>query len=213
MHASGGPKPKASFKPMDVRARRQDAVLEIQVAAEQLHSIRRRYNGMAEDKEVLAAWRTKLMQKFEGGQDRARAAVKEAEDVFTGWVNTSEALGEVTAKLGLAGPGRTRPPSLTSHHAQSYSDAWAGFEALRYLLGLNDPVTTGRWATLSEKELTADPPVWQREILSSNHYGSPDRIKLRNIELLERRRGEVISSFEIPADMTPNEARNEQLHG
>ncbi|MFJ9521061.1 hypothetical protein ACIRPK_22765 [Kitasatospora sp. NPDC101801] len=207
-HADGGPKPKGVFKPADITGRRHDAALAIQAALENMQTLRSRYERLESDRAILIEWRGTLISRVDGTQEKAQTAINAAESAFAEWTGTSDTLARITAKLGLSGMADGGTPIISSGHSKIFREAWEAFPKLAQAVGTNDVVASGRWATMTEKELTAVPSLWQREILSYNRIGSEDRARLLRIELAERRRGEVISSFEIPADMTAEQARN-----
>ncbi|MEV4433313.1 hypothetical protein [Streptomyces sp. NPDC049585] len=206
-HAAGGPKPRGTFKPVDVQGQRQDALFEITAAAETARRARAQYDELGNDPVVLAEWREALLAKFNGMQDRARDAVQTAELAFKEWARTNGTLSEVTVRLGLAGTPDGRRPPMGKHNSRSYWEAYDAFPVIDRVLNTTHVIASGRWATMTEEDLTASPPLWQRELWSYNSIGSREYHKLGRLELKERQQGVNVSSFKVPADITAEEAQ------
>ncbi|MFH8344652.1 hypothetical protein [Streptomyces sp. NPDC018045] len=203
-----GPKPKGAYKRMDIEARRADALLECEARVKLVESARHEYRQLLKETGVIEETRERLLTKFDGLQAKALEAVTAAETAFNTWIRVSNSLGQVTADLGLGGGPKGHAPSIDKERLGWFYEAHETWAKLYRVLGTNDPVASGRWATMSREELLADPPVWQREILARNHPRSQDRARLRRIELKERAEGRLISALEVPADMSPAEAKD-----
>lgn len=205
--AGDGPKPKGAYKPADLAARRADILLECEARVELVAEARSAYDRLLQNREVLEETRAALVARFDGLQERAMAEATAAENTFRTWARTRAALAKVTADLGLAGGPDGLTPRLDKNDRRWLEEANDAWPAITRVLGSNDPLLSGRWAAMSREELTASPPVWAREILARNHPGSDDRRRLRRIELRERAEGRVVSALEVPADMSPEEAK------
>lgn len=202
-----GPKPKP-YKPQDVAARRADELLRCAALVDMALEARGTYARLLTDRTVMEETRAALVAKFDGLQSQAQEAVASAEAAFSGWVATSDHLGQITAALGLGGGPEGVAPRIDNERLRWFSEAQDAWPVLNRVLGTNDPVASGRWAAMTVEELKATPPVWQRERLARNHPGSQDRRDLRRIELKERAAGRVVSALEVSADMTEAEARD-----
>ncbi|MFG3498646.1 hypothetical protein [Streptomyces sp. NPDC047928] len=202
-----GPKPKP-YKPQDAAARRADELLRCSALVDLALEAMGTYSQLLEDRTVMEEARAALVAKFDGLQAQAREAMASAEAAFSDWGTTSDHLGQITAALGLGGGPTGVVPRIDNERFRWFSEAQDAWPVLNRVLGTNDPVASGRWATMTVEELTATPPVWQRERLARNHPGSQDRRDLRRIELRERAAGRLVSALEVPADMTAAEARD-----
>ncbi|MFF4697259.1 hypothetical protein [Streptomyces chattanoogensis] len=208
-HLAGeGPKPKGAYKPMDVDARRADALLACQARADLAFGARGQYDQVLKDPKVLEETRAALVAKFDGLQDKTREAVAKAEAAFHTWIRVMNDLAQVTLDLDLGRDQDGMAPPTDSDHRRWFDQAHEAWANLNRLLGSNHPVATGRWAAMSREELEAKPPVWARELLSLNLPWSSDRKRLRRVELLERAEGRVVTTLEVPADMSPAEAKD-----
>ncbi|MGK5533484.1 hypothetical protein [Streptomyces sp. URMC 129] len=208
-HARGGPKPKP-FKPVDYDTMRLDKAYEIEAAISVADQARYAYRTLAKDPEMLREWRAALLAEFEGAQERARQKFIAAENAYSSWRITIWRLGMVTRQLNK------NVYSPTGRDFQRFrEETQRGWDALRRAVNTVDPVESGRWAAMSDAELTANPPMWERERMSRDHPSSDAYLELQAIELRERSAGEVISSFIVPASMKPETARKlrPSVHG
>lgn len=202
-----GPKPKGTYKPMDVAARRADNLLECAARVDLALTASSTYGQLLTEREVMEETRAALVARFDGLQDKTREAVSAAQSAFYTWLYVRDNLCQVTADLGLAGGPNGASPSMGKEQRRWFSEAQDGWENLDKLLGSNHPIGSGRWAAMSREELEATPPVWAREVLMLNHPWSAERKQVRRVEMKERAEGRVVSALEVPADMSPAEAR------
>ncbi|MEU0845341.1 hypothetical protein ABZ370_38555 [Streptomyces sp. NPDC005962] len=202
-HARGGPKPKA-YKPVDYQAMRKDKAFEIEAARSVAEHARRAYRQLADDPEMLREWRTSLLARFEGMQEEAKIHLEAARQTFKSWRGTINFLGMTAQKLGFTGQRGAPPNGEFYRYITEVENAW---DSLFRVVNTNDPVHSGRWVTMTEEQLSVHPPMWERERMSLGYFDGEERCKLRSTELRERREGKVISSYEVPAGMTPEAAR------
>ncbi|MFB7643685.1 hypothetical protein ACFC0S_36160 [Streptomyces sp. NPDC056084] len=202
-----GPKPRGTYKPMDVAARRADALLECAARVELALGASSFYDQLLAERDVTEETRTVLLSKFDGLQDRTLEAINAAQRAFSNWLYVRDNLSQLTADLGLGGGPTGSLPTMGNELHRWFSEAQDAWPALERLLGSNHPVGSGRWAAMSHDELKAKPPVWARELLMLNHPWSDERKQVRRVEMKERAEGRVVSALEVPADMSPAEAR------
>lgn len=201
-HAKGGPKPKP-FKPVDYESMRLDKAYEIEAAVSVADRARYAYRALANDPEMLREWRTTLLEKFDGAQERARQRLISAENAYRSWRNSISLLGMVTRRLNKEVP---RPNGRNFQRFREETER--GWDALRRAVNTDDPVESGKWAAMTDEELTAIPPMWERERMAHDHPMSDSYLELQAIELRERSAGKVVSSFIVAAGMKQEVARN-----